>query len=95
MKDFQKICEPIGARLVLGNHPRPTFSRVQLRHEIPVQGYGLLKVPAAEAEAEHGVAHRPIPMVGDVQSLERRLIALEQFLQGIQEQALSETSWPG
>ena len=34
--------------------------------------------------------HRPVPPVVDGQPLEQRLVALEQLLAGVQEQALAE-----
>ena len=49
-----------------------------------------LEVAAAEAQAHHGMANRPVPVAVDGEPLEQRLAALEQLLQRVQEQALPE-----
>jgi len=66
------------------------FQDLQLVHHFPVQVARFLEVATAEAEAQHGMPHRPVPPVVDGEFLEQRLVALEQLLAGVEEQALAE-----
>ena len=70
---------------------RASLHPVQLRRQVHVEMAGLGEAPSAEVEPHDGMAHRPVPAVVDVQSPEQRLVALEQLLQRVHEQALAET----
>jgi len=61
-----------------------------LRACLHVTGGG--EASAAEAQAHHGMAHRPVPVLVDGEPLEQRLAALEQLLAGVEEQALAEAA---
>ena len=61
-----------------------------MRDYFLVQKARLLEVVAAEIEPHHRMARRPVPAIVDVEPLEERLAALEELLQGIQEQAFAE-----
>ena len=63
---------------------------LQLVHYFLVQIARFPEVATAEAEAQHGMPHRPVPPVVDGEPLEQRLVALEQLLAGVEEQALAE-----
>ena len=54
-----------------------------------------VKFRPLKSSRNDGMAHRPVPTLVDVQSLEQRLVALEQLLQGVHEQALAETPRTG
>ena len=66
------------------------FQDLQLVHYFLVQVARFPEVATAEAEAQHGMPHRPVPPVVYGEPLEQRLVALEQLLAGIEEQALAE-----
>ena len=68
------------------------FDGAQLRHQVRVQVVRLGEVAAAEVEAQHGMAQRPVPAVVDVQPDEQRLVPLEQLLHRVEEQALAEAA---
>ena len=44
----------------------------------------------AQVQPHHRMAHRPVPVVVDGQPPEQRLVPLEQFLDGVQQQTLAE-----
>ena len=90
VQSFQQSSEPSGDSVILGVHDSPAFCRGELLHDVQFQMLRLLEIAAAEAEAQHGIPHRPVPPVVDGQSLEQRLVALEQLLARVQEQALAE-----
>ena len=80
-----------GRRGVMVNDDlRFLFQDLQLVHYFLVQVARFPEVATAEAEAQHGMAHRPVPPVVDGEPLEQRLVALEQLLARVQEQALAE-----
>ena len=49
---------------------------------------------AIEAKMHHRMPCRPVPAVVDRQTLEQRLVALEQLLDGVHQQALAEAARP-
>ena len=64
------------------------FEGLQMIRHVLLKVIRLLEIAAAEAQAQHRVAHGPAPLVVDVQPLEQGFIALEQFLQRVQKQLL-------
>ena len=74
-----------------GADARAPFHPVQLRRQVQVEVAGLGEVPSAEVEAHDRMAHRPVPAVVDGEASKQRLVALEQLLQRVHEQALAET----
>ena len=54
-----------------------------------------VEVAGTEVEPHHGMGHGPVPPVVDVEALEQCLVALEQLLESIEEQALAETPGTG
>ena len=90
MQRFQQGGKSSGRCVVVGHYLRPALRRGELLLEVQCQLARLLEVAAAEAEAQHGMPHRPVPPVVDGEPLEQRLVALEQLLAGVQEQALAE-----
>ena len=82
--------EAFRAGRVRGADARAPLRGVQLRRQVRLQVTGLREATAAEVEADDGMADGPVPTVVDVQPLEQRLVALEQLLQGVHEQALAE-----
>ena len=86
----EQIAEPFGRRVVLHRDPGVLSRGGQLRHRAGAHVPRLAEVSAAEVEPHDGMAQRPVPAVVDVQSREQRLVALEQLLQGVQQQALAE-----
>ena len=87
---FQKMAEPFRTRRVGRRHVGVLFDAVELGHQVCVHVVRLLEVTLAEAQAHDGMAYRPVPVPMDCQSLEQRLVALEQLLAGVEEQALAE-----
>jgi len=59
-------------------------------HRLLVQVARLLEVAAAKAQPQHRMAHRPIPLIVNGQPLKQRLVALKQFLERIEKQALAK-----
>ena len=53
---------------------------------------GSVKLPPPKLSPHHRMALRPVVAGVDVQAREQLLAALEQFLQGVQEQALAESA---
>ena len=90
VQSFQHSRETTGGRGVLGNDRRAAFDGGELLHEARLHVARLLEVAATEAQAQDGMAHRPIPAVVDRKPFEQRLVALEQLLARIQEQALAK-----
>ena len=74
---------------------RAPLHPVQLRRQVRVEMAGLGEVPSAEVEPHDGMAYRPVPAVVDGETPEQRLVALEQLLEGVHEQALAETTRAG
>ena len=96
VQGFQQQCETSGSCVVLGTRQsRMPFGGGELFHEVGFQMTGLLEVAGSEAQAQHRMAHRPIPVLVDVEALEEPLVAFEQLLQRIQEQALAEAPRAG
>ena len=91
VQSLQQASESLWSGGVVRDHTGPAFDRVQLRHEVRLYVAGLLEIAAAEAEPQHRIAHRPIPLIVDGQPGKQWLVALEQFLERVQEQALAET----
>ena len=92
MQCLQQVAEA-GGRGFVASDDRPGI----LQGPKPIghfrsQAARLGKVSAAEAQPHHGMAHRPVPVAVNGEPLEQRLVALEQLLQSIQEQALPETT---
>ncbi len=90
MQLLQLVGEPFGSRCVVRRHAGPAFHGVQLCHEVCLHVPGCLEVAFAETQGQDGVTNRPVPVTVDVQTLEQRLVALEQFLAGVEEQALAK-----
>ena len=63
---------------------------VQLRRHVLVKPARFLVAPGAEVEPQDGMARGPVPVVVNLEPLEQRLVALEQLLDRVQEQALAE-----
>ena len=78
----------------LANHSGTAFDGSQLIHQVGLQGARLCEVAAAEAQAQDGVPNRPVPVIVNVLPLEQGLVALEQLLAGVEEQALAEAPRP-
>ena len=90
VQGFKQVREPLGADPVGGRNAALPLDRVELRHQAGRDVARLVEVPAAEAEPQHRVAHGPVPAVVDRQTGEQGLVAFEQLLQRVQEQALAE-----
>ncbi len=63
--------------------------------DAPVQFGPALQHPFREAEVDHRIAHRPVPAVVDIQAAKQRFVALEQLLEGVEEQAFAEAPRAG
>lgn len=48
-----------------------------------------------EAQPQHGMPDRPIPVLVDVEGFEQRLVSFEQFFHRVQQQTLAELPWAG
>ena len=83
MQLLQQMSKPFRSCGVIRRHTSLAFDSVQLRHEVGLHVVGLLEVAAAEAQAHHRMAHRPVPVVVDVQPLEKCFVALEQLLERV------------
>ena len=90
VQSFQQICEAARRRQVFGCHPVAPFGRGELLHDACFQQPRLAKVAAAEVQPHHRMPLRPVVAVVDVEPREQLLVALEQLLQRVQEQALAE-----
>ncbi len=80
--------ESLRGGVVAGSDAELLLQDIELGHQVDVQVARFLEVAAAEAEAQHRMTHRPVPPVVDGEPLEQRLVALEQLLAGVEEQAL-------
>ena len=87
--------EASGGRGVVRDHLRLGLGGGQLLHEARFQETRLLEITGAEAEPQHRMTHRTVPASVDGQPLEQRFVALEELLQGVQEQALAEAPRTG
>ena len=85
----QQVLESQRRDVVARGNPCVLRGGVELRHHLPVQIIRLAVAPAAEVEPHHRPPHRPVPSVVHRQPAKQRLVALEQLLQGVQEQASS------
>ena len=94
MHRSEQMCEPLRRGGVTGGHARLFRRALQLRHHARLQMRGLREAAAAEAQSHHRMALRPLVAAVDVEPREQLLAALEQLLQGVQEQALAEPPWP-
>ena len=81
--------------VVAGLDPGSPLDGVELRHRLAGQEVRILEASATEVQPQHRMADRPVPAAMDVQPLEQRLVALEQLLQGVQEEALAEAARAG
>ena len=90
MQRAKEIPEALRRRVVTHRHPGVFRGGGQLRHRARVHVPGLAEVSGAEVEAHDGMAHRPVPAIVNVEPGEQRLVALEQLLEGVEEQALPE-----
>ena len=82
--------EAPGGRGVVSGHLRFGLGGGQLLHDARLKEARLFEIAGAEAEPQHRVADRPVVAAVDVQTVEQRLVALEQLLQCVEEQALAE-----
>ena len=80
-------------RVVAGRDAGVLGRRLQLRHRVLVQAARLQVAAAAELQAHHRMAHRPVPVMNR-QPPEQRLVAGEQLLHRVQQQALAEAPRP-
>ena len=87
--------ETEGRVVVAGGYLRLILHDAQLRGHFPPHVFRCPDVGAAEVEANHRMARRPVPVLVDVQPLEQRVRCLEQLLAGVEEQALAEAAGPG
>ena len=87
-----KAAESFRGRVVAALHSGLVLDVVELRREIRVQATEGTEAGAAEVEPHHRMAHRPVPPIADVETLEQRPVALEQLLQRIHQQALAEAA---
>ena len=95
VQPFQQRREPPGHGPVVGAEARAPLGRIELLHDVGFQVARILEVAGPEVEPHHGIAHRPVPMPVDVEPFEQGLVALEQLLQRVEEQALAEAPRAG
>ena len=91
---FDQVGEALRGRRIGGTQAGLPFRPVQLRGKADVQMVCLGEVPPPEADPQHG-AGRPVPLIVDGQPPEQFLAALEEFLDGVQQQALAEAPGAG
>ena len=92
---FEHRREPLRPRAVLRRNTRPPLHSIELRHQIRVQRARFQETAAREAQPQHGVAYRPVPLVVNGQPAEQSLVSLEQFAERVQKEALSEAPRAG
>ena len=90
VQGFQQVCKASRRGQVLGRHAQAPFGGGELLHHVRFEHSPLRETAAAEVEPHYGVAFRPVPAIVDMEPGELRLVALEQLLDGVQEQALTE-----
>ena len=73
-----------------GSDPRALLQRIQLVRHMRRDVVFPSKPAAAEAQTQHRMTNRPVPATMDGQPPEQRLVAFEQLLEGVQQQALAE-----
>ncbi len=66
----------------------------QLAADVAVEIARFVVVPI-ETQPHYRVSDRPVPVVVDVETSEQRLVALEKLPQGIDQETLAESAWPG
>ena len=91
---FQHEREPsrCGQTGVIARYSRSPLNSEQLSFHIVFQTARFSVRPAIETQTQHRVAHRPIPTPVHRQPFKQLLVALEQLLQRVCEQALTETA---
>ena len=94
MQRFHQVAKAGGRGVIARDDLRFVLQGVQLRRHFLPQVVRPLVVAAAEVEAQHGMANRPVPLVVDGKPLEQRLVALEQLLARVEEEALAEAPRP-
>ena len=92
---LQQVIEPLRPGDVLRCQARSALQRIQLRHQVPVQVSRCPIIAAAEIETQDRIANGPVPVAVNGKPLEQRLVALEQLLQRVEEQALAEAARTG
>ena len=83
-----------GGAAVAGGEAGALLDGLELRRHVLAQPVRVPEVAAAEAQPHHG-GGRPVPSVVDGEPPEQFLAALEQFLDGVQQQALAEAPGAG
>ena len=91
MQRGEQAAEADRAAGVAGFDAGAFFDGIELRPHVFAQVVRVVEVAGAEVELHDRMADGPVPAVMDVQPLEQRLVAFEQLLQGVHEQALAET----
>ena len=89
-----QVSEPLRRGGVARPHARLFRNALQLCHHARFQIRVFREAAASEAQPHHRMAFRPVVAAVDVQPREQRLVALEQLLQRVQEQALAEPPRP-
>ena len=95
VQPFQQRRKPSGRGPVIGTETRAPLGRIELLHGVGFEMARILEVTGPEVEPHHRMAYRPVPMPVDVEPFEQGLVALEQLLQGVEEQALAEAPRAG
>jgi len=95
MQLIQDMTESLGSGCYgRGMQVKCLFDPVQLTQYIIFQVLRRTDV-SAEAQADHRMPDRPVPVRVDVESPEQRLVALEQLLQGTDQQTLAKAAGAG
>ena len=95
MQRFKELAEADGRPGMVRVEAGASFNGGKLRRHILMQVVRVVEITGAEVEPHDGMAHRPVPTLVDGEAPEQRLVALEQLLQGIHEQALAEAPRAG
>ena len=86
--------QPCRQRTRPGAHSRAFLGGLELGVHVGAQPVGIAEHPAAEVEAQHRMAHRPVPAATYGEAVEQLLATLEQLLDGVEKQALAESPRP-
>ena len=87
---LQQMPETGRRGLAAGGNPKRPLQVAQPRRRLPRELAGFAEVTAAEAEADDGMADRPVPPVVNLKASEQGFGPLEQLLDGVEQQALAE-----
>ena len=91
MQRLQQMAKPSRSGVEATGNRRFILDGGQLGHHFLVQVARFHEIAAAEVEPHYWVAYGPVPAAVNVEPYEQRLVALEQFLQRVQQEALAKT----